>query len=74
MTHWQIKDGTEVEIVNFIDDYSRAVLCSRVLRVTKAADVVRLFYETVDHYGLPASVLSDIQERRDLHQHLSRRP
>jgi transposase InsO family protein len=59
MTHWQLRDGTEVEIVNFIDDYSRAVLCSRVLRVTRAADVVRLFYETADRYGLPSSVLSD---------------
>ena len=59
MTHWQLEDQTGVEIVNFIDDYSRAVLCSVVLRVATAADVVRLFYSCADAYGLPRSVLSD---------------
>ena len=59
MTHWQLKDGVEIEIVNFIDDYSRAVLCSSVVKVAKSADVVRLFYETAANYGLPESVLSD---------------
>jgi transposase InsO family protein len=59
MTHWQLEDQTGVEIVNFIDDYSRAVLCSVVLPVATAADVVRLFYRCADAYGLPRSVLSD---------------
>jgi transposase InsO family protein len=59
MTYWQLEDNTHVEIINFIDDYSRAVLCSSVVSVAKAADVVRLFYEAADNYGFPASVLSD---------------
>jgi transposase InsO family protein len=59
MTHWHLEDGEHVEIVNFIDDYSRAVLCSSVVRVATAAEVVRLFFATTDLYGLPASVLSD---------------
>jgi transposase InsO family protein len=59
MTHWQLENDEPVEIINFIDDYSRAVLCSSVVKVALAADVVRLFYATVDLYGLPASVLSD---------------
>ena len=59
MTHWQLENDEPVEIVNFIDDYSRAVLCSSVVKVALAADVVRLFYATTDLYGLPASVLSD---------------
>ena len=59
MTHWQLANDEHVEIINFIDDYSRAVLCSSVVKVALAADVVRLFYATVDLYGLPASVLSD---------------
>jgi transposase InsO family protein len=63
MTHWQLEDGEGVEIVNFIDDYSRAVLCSSVLKVATSAEVVRLFFATTDLYGLPASVLSDIQDR-----------
>ena len=58
-TLWQLKDKSEVEIVNFIDDYSRAVLCSSVVKVTKGEDVVRLFYDTAENYGLPESVLSD---------------
>jgi transposase InsO family protein len=59
MTHWQLEDGEGVEIVNFIDDYSRAVLCSSVVKVATSAEVVRLFFATTDLYGLPASVLSD---------------
>jgi transposase InsO family protein len=59
MTHWQLAGDEHVEIVNFIDDYSRAVLCSHVVKVALAADVVRLFFATTDLYGLPASVLSD---------------
>jgi transposase InsO family protein len=59
MTHWHLEGDEHVEIINFIDDYSRAVLCSSVVKVALAADVVRLFFETTDVYGLPASVLSD---------------
>jgi transposase InsO family protein len=59
MTHWQLLDGTGVEIVNFIDDYSRMVLSSTVLSVTTAPDVVALFYKSAARYGFPTSVLSD---------------
>ena len=59
MTHWQLADATGVEIINFIDDYSRAVLCSVVVRVATASEVVRLFYASADIFGLPQSVLSD---------------
>jgi transposase InsO family protein len=59
MTHWQLENDQHVEIINFIDDYSRAVLCSSVVKVARAADVVRLFFATAALYGLPASVLSD---------------
>lgn len=59
MTHWHLEDGSAVEIVNFIDDYSRAVLASVALPVATAADVVRIFFATAEIYGLPASVLSD---------------
>jgi transposase InsO family protein len=59
MTHWQLEDGQPVEIINFIDDYSRAVLASVAVPVATAALVVRIFFETAAIYGLPASVLSD---------------
>jgi transposase len=53
MTHWQLDDGTEVEIINFIDDHSRDVLASVAVPVATAAEVVRTFYETAAIYGLP---------------------
>lgn len=59
MTHWHLDEGRHVEIVNFIDDHSRAVLASKVVEVATAAVVVEIFFETVARYGLPASVLSD---------------
>lgn len=59
MTHWHLADDVGVEIVNFIDDNSRAVLASVALPVATAAEVVRIFFETAAIYGLPASVLSD---------------
>jgi len=46
MTHWHLDDEKPVEIVNFIDDYSRAVLASVAVPVATASEVVRIFYET----------------------------
>ena len=59
MTHWHLADGEPVEIINFIDDYSRAVLASVAVPVATAAEVVRIFYATTATWGFPASVLSD---------------
>lgn len=59
MTHWHLADNVGVEIINYIDDCSRAVLCSKVVKVATSADVVRFFFSTADLYGLPASVLTD---------------
>lgn len=59
MTHWQLADQTSVEILNFIDDFSRCVFASVVVPVATAPEVVRVFYQAADRYGLPASVLTD---------------
>jgi transposase InsO family protein len=59
MTHWHLEDGQPVEIINFVDDYSRAALSSVAVLVATATEVVRVFYETAALWGLPASVLSD---------------
>jgi transposase InsO family protein len=59
MTHWHLKDDQPVEIINFVDDCSRAALSSVAVPVATALEVVRVFYETTALYGLPASVLSD---------------
>ncbi|HEY7438199.1 MAG TPA: IS481 family transposase [Acidimicrobiia bacterium] len=59
MTHWHLDDGAHCEIVNFIDDYSRAALASVALTTATATDVVRIFFQAAATYGLPASLLSD---------------
>jgi transposase InsO family protein len=59
MTHWHLADGSGVEILDFVDDYSRMVTVAVVLAVTTAADVVAAFYQGVGRFGLPASMLTD---------------
>ena len=59
VTHVVLKNGRSVEVLNVIDDHSRLCLASRAFPVTTAADVVAAFYEIAQHYGFPASVLSD---------------
>ena len=58
MTHWHVGEE-KVEILHFIDDCSRAVLSSKVLRTATAPDTIELFYATTATWGLPACVLSD---------------
>jgi transposase InsO family protein len=58
-THWTLADGTEVEILNWLDDHSRYLLaCTAYPRVT-GPDVVASFTATAIAYGLPASTLTD---------------
>jgi transposase InsO family protein len=58
-THWQLADGTGVEILNIIDDHSRYCPTSTALIVFKAADVDRCFRKAADQHGNPAALLSD---------------
>jgi transposase InsO family protein len=59
VTHWRLGDGTEAEIVNFLDDHSRLVLASRAGSVTTTARVVQVFRAACKQWGSPASVLTD---------------
>jgi transposase InsO family protein len=59
MTHWHLSDGTEVEILTFIDDYSRAVLACEVFTTVTGPDVRRVFAASCDVFDTPASVLTD---------------
>jgi transposase InsO family protein len=59
VTFWQLADETKVEIIDFIDDYSRVALGSRVVSVTNAPDVVAAFHSCAETWGLPAGVLTD---------------
>ena len=59
MTHWHLSDGTEVEILTFIDDYSRRVMACDVFVTVTGGDVRRVFAHTCAVFSTPASVLSD---------------
>lgn len=58
-THWQLADGTDVEILNILDDHSRYAISSTCRRTFKAPDVVVAFTHAFARNGLPASVLTD---------------
>jgi len=58
-THWALADGTDSEILNFLDDHSRYLLaCTAFTPVTVTA-VVATFLTAAAEYGLPASTLTD---------------
>ncbi len=52
-THWQLADGSNVEILNLIDDHSRFCLASVAFRTVKAADVLETFSVAAETYGYP---------------------
>ncbi len=58
-THWRLADGSDVEILNLLDDHSRFCLASVALRTVKAPDVLETFYLAAESYGYPAKFLSD---------------
>jgi transposase InsO family protein len=58
-THWRLADGTDVEILNWLDDHSRFLLsCTAHTRVT-VDDVVTTFLAATHVHGIPASTLTD---------------
>ena len=59
ITHWQLADNTDVEILNILDDHSRLCVGSDTLPVFKASDVNNSFTKAAAAYGDPASLLSD---------------
>ena len=57
--HWRLADGTEVEILNWLDDHSRFLLSCTAHQPVTGDVVVSAFLEVVDEYGTPASTLTD---------------
>jgi transposase InsO family protein len=59
VTHWRLVDGTGVEIVNFIDDYSRLAIASHACGIATAPTVLEVFRAAGKRWGFPASLLTD---------------
>ncbi len=59
VTHWQLADGTPVEILNIEDDHSRLSIRRDARLTTTADDVVASFRTAFRRYGVPARVLTD---------------
>jgi len=58
-THWRLADGSDVEILNLIDDHSRLLLAADAFRTVKGGDVVRTFLAAVQTHDAPAGLLTD---------------
>jgi transposase InsO family protein len=59
VTHWRLADGTEVDVVNFLDDHSRLAVASKVLRTATAPAVLQVFRDAGARFGFPAALLTD---------------
>lgn len=59
VTHWRLADDSEVEIINFIDDYSRLCLASTAVTLATAPLAVDVFKQAISRHGEPSSVLTD---------------
>jgi transposase InsO family protein len=58
-THWRLADGTDVEILNWLDDHSRYLLSCTAHTPVTGDDVVDTFLATGNEHGLPAATLTD---------------
>ena len=58
-THYPLLDGTDTEIITWLDDCTRMALHVSVHQRITAAIVTTTFRETVENYGVPASTLTD---------------
>jgi transposase InsO family protein len=59
VTHWRLADGSDVEVLNWLDDHSRFLLGCDARQAVTGDDVVAVFLELADEYGIPASTLTD---------------
>jgi hypothetical protein len=57
--HWRLADGTDVEVLNWLDDHSRYLLSCTAHQPVTGDDVVATFLAVVDDHGISASTLTD---------------
>ena len=58
-THWPLADGTEMEILTFLDDHSRFALSCTAHAPVTGDIVVAAFRAAINVHGIPASTLTD---------------
>lgn len=58
-THVRLADGTDTEVLTFLDDHSRYVVACTAHRAVTTPLVITTFRQAVAAHGIPASVLSD---------------
>ncbi|MFE4948718.1 IS481 family transposase [Leifsonia sp. NPDC056665] len=58
-THWRLADGTDAEILNWLDDHSRYLLACTAHTPVTGDDVVATFLAATEENGVPASTLTD---------------
>jgi transposase InsO family protein len=59
MTHWTLADGTDSEILSWLDDNARYALSVTAHHTVTATVVVTTFDQACDQHGHPHSVLTD---------------
>jgi transposase InsO family protein len=57
--HWSLVDGTDVEILNWLDDHSRYLLSCTTRQPVTGDDVVSVFLGLIEEHGPPTSTLTD---------------
>ena len=58
-THWHLKDGSDVEIINWLDDHSRLLLYCSAYKAVTGKIVIDSFNECRSAYGTPFSTRTD---------------
>jgi len=58
-THWRLSDGSDVEIINWLDDHSRLLLSCTVFSAITGKIVIDSFNQCRNAYGTPFSTLTD---------------
>jgi transposase InsO family protein len=57
--HWRLADGTDTEVLNWLDDHSRYLLSATVHTPVTGDDVVTAFLDAAQRHGPPAATLTD---------------
>jgi hypothetical protein len=59
ITHWRLADGSEVEILNIVDDHSRVCITSVARRITTGVQVWASFRAAFDLWGSRGMMMLD---------------